>query len=131
MILQSKAAPTPHSQEPLTSRLLREIKFLSRYHGHPWQCSGWQSACQCRGHGFDPWSRKTPHATGHLSPCATIPEPVLHNKRSHSNTEAPAPQLRVQPPCTATRENPRGGNTDPVWPKANFFKIGLRLRTRT
>ena len=36
-----------------------------------------ESACQCRGHGFDPWSRKIPHAMEQLSPCATTTEPAL------------------------------------------------------
>ena len=33
-------------------------------------------ACQFRGHRFDPWSRKIPHAVGQLSPRATtiVPE---------------------------------------------------------
>ena len=31
-------------------------------HGLPWWYSGWKSICQCRGHRFDPWSRKIPHA---------------------------------------------------------------------
>ena len=26
---------------------------------------------QCRGHRFDPWSRKIPHAAEQLSPCTT------------------------------------------------------------
>ena len=59
--------------------------------------------CQCRRLGFDPWSRKTPHASKQLSPwaCALEPgghsyqaaccnywspstlEPVLCNERSH------------------------------------------------
>ena len=60
------------------------------------------STCQCRGHGFEPWSGKIPHATEQLNPCATTTEPavesaratttdpvclepVLRNKRSHSN----------------------------------------------
>ena len=34
-------------------------------------------ACQCRGHGFEPWSRKFPHATEQLSPCATTTGPAL------------------------------------------------------
>ena len=38
--------------------------------------------------GFDPWSRKIPHALEQLSPCAITAdlkhlEPVLHNKKSH------------------------------------------------
>ena len=32
------------------------------------------SACQCRGHGFDPWSKKTPCAMEQASPCATAAE---------------------------------------------------------
>ena len=27
--------------------------------------------------GFDPWSGKTPHATGKLSPCSAATEPVV------------------------------------------------------
>ena len=34
-------------------------------------------ACQRRGHGFELWSGKIPHAAEQLSPCATTTEPVL------------------------------------------------------
>ena len=30
-----------------------------------WCVTGNESACQCRRHGFSPWSRKIPHAEGH------------------------------------------------------------------
>ena len=30
-----------------------------------------ESTCQCKGHKFDPWSRKIPHITGQLSLCTT------------------------------------------------------------
>ena len=53
--------------------------------GLPWWFSDWESTCQCKGHGFNSWSRKIPHDMQQLSPCATITEPVLHNKRSHHN----------------------------------------------
>ena len=33
-------------------------------------------SCQCRGHGFEPWSGGIPHAVEQLSPCATATEPV-------------------------------------------------------
>ena len=36
-----------------------------------------KSACQCRGHGFNPWSGKIPHTAEQLSPCATTTEPAL------------------------------------------------------
>ena len=42
----------------------------------PWR-SGWESTCQCRGHGFKPWSGKIPHAAEQLSLCATATKPVL------------------------------------------------------
>ena len=51
-----------------------------------------------RGHRFDPWSGRIPHASEQLSLCATVTEPgvqellkptclesVLCNKRSHQN----------------------------------------------
>ena len=45
--------------------------------GLPWWHSGWESACQCRGHGFGPWPGKIPHAAEQLGPCATTAEPEL------------------------------------------------------
>ena len=52
-----------------------QIKATMRYHyipirmakiittELPWWLSGKESACQCRRHRFDTWSRKIPHAT--------------------------------------------------------------------
>ena len=40
----------------------------------PQWSSGKEPACQRRGHRLDPWSRKTPHAEGQESPCATSME---------------------------------------------------------
>lgn len=40
----------------------------------PWWCSGFLTTCQCRGHSFDPWSRKTSHAVGQRSLCTAAPE---------------------------------------------------------
>ena len=36
-----------------------------------------KSACQRRGHGFEPWSGKIPHAVEQLSTCATATESTL------------------------------------------------------
>ena len=47
--------------------------------GLPWWRSGEESTCQFRGHGFEPWSGKIPHATEQLSPCTTTTEPVLYS----------------------------------------------------
>ena len=45
--------------------------------GLPWWRSGKEPACQCRGHGFKPWSRKIPHAAEQLSLCTTTTKPAL------------------------------------------------------
>ena len=80
-------------------------------HGLPWWRSGWESACQCRGHGFEPWSGRIPHAAEQLGPCATTTEParlelVLRNKRGR-DSERPAHQDEEWPPLAVTRESPR------------------------
>ena len=52
-----------------------ERGFLKHWDcGLPWWSSGKESACQCRGCGFNPWSRKIPHAEGQLSPCTATTE---------------------------------------------------------
>ena len=50
--------------------------------GLPWWLSGQESACQYKGHGFDPWSRNIPHGVG-------TTELLLRYKRSYHN-EKPA-----------------------------------------
>ena len=79
--------------------------------GLPWWRSGWESACQCRGHGFEPWSGKIPHAAEQLGPWATTTEPaslepVLCNRRGR-DSERPAHRDEEWPPLAATRESPR------------------------
>ena len=79
--------------------------------GLPWWRSGWESACQCRGHGFEPWSGKIPHAAEQLGPWATITEPVrlepvLCDKRGRDG-ERPAHRDEEWPPLAASRESPR------------------------
>ena len=79
--------------------------------GLPWWRSGWESACQCRERGFEPWSGKIPHATEQLGPWATITEParlepVLRNKRGR-DSERPAHRDEEWPPLATTRESPR------------------------
>ena len=79
--------------------------------GLPWWRSGWESACQCRGHGFEPWSGKIPRAAERLGPWATAAEParlepVLHDGRGH-DSERPAHHDEEWPPLAAARESPR------------------------
>ena len=75
-----------------------------------WRC-GWESACQCRGHMFELWSGKIPHAAEQLGPWATTTEParlerVLRNKRGR-DSERPEHRDEEWPPLAATRESPR------------------------
>ena len=50
--------------------------------GLPWQSSGLESTLQCKGHWFDLWSGKIPHATKQLSLGATTTEPALWSPRT-------------------------------------------------
>ena len=98
------------------------LPFKVNLKGLPWWRSGQESTCQCRGHGFDPWSGKIAHAAGNkaralqllsLRSRAREPqllkpvclEPMLRNKRSHRN-EKPAHRKEEQPPLAAARESP-------------------------
>ena len=79
--------------------------------GLPWWRSGWESACQCRGHGFEPWCGKIPHAAEQLGPWATTTEParlepVLRNKKGR-DSERPVRRDEEWPPLVAIGESPR------------------------
>ena len=81
------------------------------FSGLPWWRRGWESACQCRGRGFEPWSGKIPHAAGQLDPWATTTEPaclepVLRSKRGR-DSERPVHRNEEWPPLATTRESPR------------------------
>ena len=91
------------ASEYLTAQWKLHAIVKSECVGLPWWRSGWGSACQCRGHGFEPWSGKIPHAVEQLGPWATTTEParlepVLRNKRG---------RYSEWPPLAATRESPR------------------------
>ena len=95
----------------LESLFCSRWRYLIRCLGLPWWLSGWESACQCRGHGFEPWSRKIPHAAERLGPWATTAEParlepVLRNKRGR-DSERPVHCDEEWPLLAATRESPR------------------------
>ena len=92
-------------------RILKQNSAIKKGHvGLPWWLSDWESACQCRGHGFKTWSGKVPHAVEQLGPWATTTEPahlelVLRNKRGR-DSERPVPRDEEWPPLAATREGP-------------------------
>ena len=84
-------------------RCLNELSSIAKiFHikkfflGLPWWCSGWESACQCRGHGFEPRSGRIPHAVEQLGPCATTAEAALWSPRA-TTTGACAPQQEKPP----------------------------------
>ena len=83
---------------------------MTEYVGFSWWSSGEEPSCQCRGHGFNPWSGKIPHATRQLSPHASellkpaCLEPVPCNDRSHHN-EKPAHRNEEWSPLTTARES--------------------------
>ena len=84
--------------------------FKTKFRGLPWWRSGWESACQCRGHRFESWSGKIPHAAEQLGPWATTTEPaclepVLRNKRGR-DSERPAHRDEEWPPLATSRESP-------------------------
>ena len=69
--------------------------------GLPWWRSGWESACQCRGHGFGPWSGRIPRAASGwarepqlLSLRSTAHEPQLLSPRT-TTIEARMPRARA------------------------------------
>ena len=98
------------------------IKF-NCLRGLPCWRSGWESACQFRWHGFEPWSGKIPHAAEQLGPWATTTEPArlepgLRNKRGH-NGDRPAHRDEEWSPLAEAGEKPSHGNKDPTQPKKN------------
>ena len=108
VMLENVPAFRSYVLKPLGVRLHGTVPatcFQRDQGGLPWWHSGWEPACQCRGHGFEPWTGKIPHAPEQLSPCATTTEPqlleaVLHSKEKPLQWEAHAPQRR-----TSTAQN--------------------------
>ena len=93
-----------------TNSLYIEIKIKGSF-GLPWWRSGWESACQCRGHGFEPWSGKIPHAVEQLGPWATTTEParlelVLCNKRGPRTTMKSSPRSLQLEKALAQKRRP-------------------------
>ena len=95
------------------SRVLQTSAQMSTS-GLSWWLSGKESTCQCRRHGFDPRSRKIPHACratllrGH-NHGACAPGPGRHNHRTLKALEpgsATRETTAVRIPSTAAREQP-------------------------
>ena len=77
--------------------------------GPPWWLSGEESACQCRRHGFGPWSGKIPPATGQLSLCTTTVEaraPYSPCSTREATAMGSHTHIQEQAPLSAAREKP-------------------------
>ena len=69
-------------------RMTIVIKNTNR--GFPWWLSGKESTCQCRGHGFNPWSKKIPDVSWQLSLVPQLLSPPA------ATTEVPLPRTCAQ-----------------------------------
>ena len=81
-----------------------------------------ESARQCRGRAFNPWSRRIPQATEQLSPCTTTTEAVYPGACALQKSlqwEACTSQLESSPRLPQLDKSQRS-NQDPAWLK-NFF----------
>ena len=120
---ESKAQTSPRSRGLawLQGNSLQNPKAQSESpFGTPRWSSVSGSACQYRGHGFNPWSGKIPQAAGQLSPRTTTTDP-------HSRARMPASLCSAtrrtaggarspQPPCTSRQREPKGSRQDPAQP---------------
>ena len=76
--LEEKNIP---KQEGNGKKLTKEYEHKNGW-GPPWWSSGKKSTCQCREHGFNPWSGKIPHTLGQLNPCTRTTE--AHTPGAHA-----------------------------------------------
>ena len=112
----------------------KEVSFLFRVYSKsesirvgelPWWRSGWESACQCRGHGFGPWSGKIPCAAPARA-CACALEPASHGcwgLRAWSPCPAAGEAPAVRGPRTGTGSGPRSPRLEkaPTQPKIKTY----------
>ena len=89
-----------------------------------WSSDGYEAACQCEGHGFDPRSGKIPHAAEQLSPrtqllslCAATAEACV--PRAHAPQQEKPLRGGCEEPAHRNWKKPTDSNEDPVWPKTN------------
>ena len=110
VLFKTSVLTSTHGNYPSWS--LRHNILKAMVPGLPWWSSGYESACQCKGHGFDPCSKRIPHATGQLSPQAATAEAHTPWNLCSTTEEAaamrsPRTTTREEPPFAATRENPQ------------------------
>ena len=87
-------------------------------------------SAKCKGHGFDPWSKKIPHTVGQLSQWATTAEALMPRACAPRQQKPPlretqAPQWRA----AATHHNwrkPTCSNQDPICSRKRINTIFLK-----
>ena len=89
--------------------------------GVPWWRGRYESTCQCRGHRFNPQSKRIPRAGEQTSPSITttepVPRPVLCSERSH-RCEEPVRTLPLESSsCSPQQRRPARSSEDPAQPK--------------
>ena len=78
-------------------------QFKNPVLGLPRWLGGKESACQCRIHRFNLWSRRIPHAKEQLSPCSATLEPGSQNYWAHM-LQLPKPSCPTS--CHLRHEKP-------------------------
>ena len=70
-----------------------------------------KSVSQCKGHRFNPWSRRTPWAMGQIGLCATTTEPVLRGLQA----------ITTEPTCSSVQFSsvPQSCLPKPACPRAH------------
>ena len=71
--------------------LIGDPRMVLENVGLPWWCSGLESACQGRGHGFDPWSGGDSTCPGAAKLTSTTTEPLPWSL-GDTTTEAHVPR---------------------------------------
>ena len=83
--------------------------------GLPWWSRGEEFVCQCRGHGFNPWSGKIPYGTGQISLCiVTLSPHALEPVHRDSEPTHPEPVHRDSEP---THPEPVHRDSEPTRPE--------------
>ena len=100
-----------------------QISFLKFTLGFPWWFSGYETAWRGRGHGFNPCSRKIPHASEQLTHALQLLSPHIllspcFSREKPPRWEAWAPQWESSPGSPQLEKSPLS-NEDPAQPKIN------------
>ena len=109
-------------QKAFQQKWFQSMPFKSKRLALPWWHSGQESACQCRGHGFNSWFGRIPQAVEQLSPCATLLSLLAATTEACVPTTC-APQIEQPPLCNQkvapdvhNQRKPAHSNRDPTQP---------------